>query len=320
MTTDELERVCKWALDKLVSDGSVSNAEIIGKFSDPNANPDEEKKRLAPDCSRAWHAILAILSALKWNIQPNGSTLLLLDREKSQELNAPLVRLANPGFQNTETEAKRQIGDLIAGFLLKPLLSEKTIFLGSGNTILHVGLRMCEEGRHYAQRFVTVNIPLATAWCARDVPPVSKISIPEAVLDTHTFRFSTMPGPGYPLTVSIVAADGCYYDDEKKSVVLYGNEESIAANTSLFVKNTRHTVVFCLTSAKIRRGFTQNPNTGPPISPPKKGVIRVLVTDTQSSASAKVFEKDGWMVVTKADDWQPVLEKMEKGEKEALLD
>ena len=51
--------------------------------------------------------------------------------------------------------------------------------------------------------------------------PVSKISIPEAVLDTQSFRFSTMPGAGWPLTISIVAADGCFYYKDKKEVVLY---------------------------------------------------------------------------------------------------
>jgi len=123
-----------------------------------------------------------------------------------------------------------------------------------------------------------------------------------------------MPGPGWPLTISIVGADGCFYDEDKKEVVLYGNEESVATNTSLFVENTRHSVLFCLTNSKIKMGFAPNPNTGPPISPPKRGVIRVLVTDERYENSVKAFQKDGWMIVTEPAEWEPVLDKMKEGE------
>lgn len=64
-----------------------------------------------------------------------------------------------------------------------------------------------------------------------------------------------MPGPGYPLTVSIVGADGCFYDRGKKEVVFYGNEEVVANNTSLFAQNTRHSVLLCLTSTTIKKGL-----------------------------------------------------------------
>jgi hypothetical protein len=123
-----------------------------------------------------------------------------------------------------------------------------------------------------------------------------------------------MPGPGWPLTISIVGADGCFYDDDKEEVVLYGIEESVATNTSLFVQNTRHSVFFCLTSTKIKMGFAQNPNTGPPIAPPKKGVIRVLVTDERYEPAVSAFEKDGWLIVTESKDWEPVLRNMKQGE------
>ena len=152
------------------------------------------------------------------------------------------------------------------------------------------------------------NIPLAALFCEpRQTRPVSKISIPEAVLDTDTSRFSTMPGLGWPLTVSIVAADGCFYDEDSKKVVLYGNEEAVATNTNIFVQNTRHTVLFCLTSNKIKVGFAPNPNTGPPIRPPKKPVIRVLVTDHRYQRAVDTLTADDWLIVTEEADWTRVL-------------
>ena len=159
------------------------------------------------------------------------------------------------------------------------------------------------------------NIPLAALFCEpRQTRPVSKISIPEAVLDTDTSRFSTMPGLGWPLTVSIVAADGCFYDEDSKKVVLYGNEEAVATNTNIFVQNTRHTVLFCLTSNKIKVGFAPNPNTGPPIRPPKKPVIRVLVTDHRYQRAVDTLTADDWLIVTEEADWTRVLARMEQGE------
>jgi hypothetical protein len=232
-----------------------------------------------------------------------------------EEHGSRAVRYDTAWSQTTrEGEAKQRIGELIAPFLSDNLLKGKTIFLGNGSTVYHVGLKMCAENRSYDQRFVTVNIPLAALWCESKQPPVSQVSIPEAVLDTRTSRIKTMPGPGWPLTVSIVDADGCFYDEDKKEVVLYGKDESEATNTSLFVQNTRHTVLFCLTNTKVKMGFAQNPNTGPPISPPKRGVIRVLVTNERYEIAIKAFEKDGWLIVTELDDWKPVLKKMKEGE------
>jgi hypothetical protein len=86
----------------------------------------------------------------------------------------------------------------------------------------------------------------------------------------------------------------------------------------LFVQNTRHSVIFCLTDTKIKMGFAQNPNTGPPISSPKKGVIRVLVTNKRDQNSAQAFEKDGWLVVAELNDWEPVLNRMRESESTVL--
>jgi hypothetical protein len=316
----DMERYCAWIFERLTNNGKVSSTDFVNQFS--KASDDEARKRakkkLLPSWNRAEHATFAILSAQKRRIFREDSSLRLEPEQKPPNAKSDLAPYTNPNFQpDSEAHKKEQIGGLIADFLSETLIRGKTIFLGSGTTILHVGLKMCEANKPYSQRFVTVNIALAAAFCARDVSPVSKISIPEGVLETQTFRFSTMPGPGWPLTVSVVAADGCYYDDERRRVMLYANEESVATNTSLFVKNTKHTVVVCLTSEKITRGFAQNPNTGPPIAEPKKGVIRVLVTDTRAEIDAKlfqVFENDGWLIVTKKPDWEKVLATMERGE------
>ena len=307
---NEMEAICEWAYDSLQSAGSVTKDQFLQHY--PKIDPSI--------WNRAIHAIHAIMLKGGADIELDGAGLVLKKMEGYHD--STLSRYTTESFRpDRESDAKQRIGALVASFLKEPLLKGKTIFLGSGSTILHLGLKMCEGGYHYDQRFVTVNIPLAAVWCEKKDPPVSKINIPEAVLDTHTFRFSTMPGPGWPLTVSIVGADGCFYDEDKEEVVLYGNEESVATNTTLFVQNTRHSVILCLTSAKIRMGFAQNPNTGPPISPPKKGVIRVLVTDQRYQNSVKAFEKDGWMIVTESAEWGPVLKKMEEGERtEVRLD
>jgi hypothetical protein len=314
---NEMERICRWIYLQLQEHRNVTKEDFLKKFGkDPNGKDlhKDKQKTLLTHWNRAFHAVHAILSLQGAGVRKNRSSLALPERAGADEDRQSAVsRYTTERFQpNRESTAKEHIAGLIAPFLENTLLRGKTIFLGSGSTIFHVGLKMC--GRRYDQRFVTVNIPLAAAWCEYPNPPVNKISIPEAVLETQTFRFSTMPGPGWPLTISIVGADGCFYDEAKNEVTLYGNEESVATNTSLFVQNTRHSVLFCLTSAKIKRGFAQNPNTGPPISPPKKGVIRVLVTDERYQECVKVFEKDDWMIVTEESDWDPVLKRMREGE------
>jgi hypothetical protein len=309
---NEIEESCSWIYGQLTSTGRAAKEDYRKWFREQpfgknTKNPD-------PNWHRASHAVHAILAKHGEPIEPQDQALVLHQHERLQH-NA-LDRYKTDRFQtDEESGAKEHIGGLIAPFLLHPSLRKKTIFLGSGSTILNVGLKMCHQNQHYPQRFVTVNIPLAALFCEpRQTRPVSKISIPEAVLDTDTSRFSTMPGLGWPLTVSIVAADGCFYDEDSKKVVLYGNEEAVATNTNIFVQNTRHTVLFCLTSNKIKVGFAPNPNTGPPIRPPKKPVIRVLVTDHRYQRAVDTLTADDWLIVTEEADWTKVLARMEQGE------
>jgi DeoR/GlpR family transcriptional regulator of sugar metabolism len=308
---NEMEKYCGWAFDVLRETGSVDRDSFLKQFGGTGER--STTANLAPIWNRAVHAIYAVLKKQEWHVTLHGTTLTLDDRESVKDRESPLARYTTTRFQATsELIAKQRIGELIASFLHEPTLSNMTVFLGSGSTVFHVGLKMCEGERRYSQRFVTVNIPLVSVWCTQPNPPVNKISIPEAVLETQTFRFSTMPALRWPLTISVLGADGCFYDEGK--VVLYGNEESVAANTSLFVQNTRHTVLLCLTSSKIKLGFAMNTITGPPISSPKRDVIRVVVTDERYENSVQAFQKDGWMIVTESEDWEAVRRKMKEGE------
>jgi hypothetical protein len=331
-----MERICKWAYEMLNAKREVTLADLVEKFNPKGKDfdnlPEREKKehekeseRLQSNWTRAAQAIRAVLEAQNAPLRGDvvGPNLALT--ESILAYNDPVRHYVTETFRPDLDEAgKSKIGRLIAGFLRHPQLRGKTIFLGSGSTVFHVGRQMRETKHHYDQRFMTVNIPLVAYWCEKrekdSPPPVSNVSIPEAVLGTENYRFSTMPGTGYPITVSIVGADGCLYDRTKKEVGFYGNEESVAKNTSLFVQNTRHTVLFCLTSEKVRKGFAVLPITGPPITPPSSQVIRVLVTDEkEKDDDAKIgindaFTRHGWLIVTEETDWVPVLKKMEEGE------
>ena len=221
-------------------------------------------------------------------------------------------RYDTPSFVSEEdANAKMKIGDLVASFISEEPVKDKSVFLGSGSTIFHVGLRMWEYGRHYEQQFWTVNIALAAAWCERFDPalrtPVTQISIPEAVLETHTFRFATMRPPRWSPAIAIVSADGCFFK-EKEGVVLYGNAEAVAQNTNLFVENATHSVLCCLSSEKIQKGFAEIPNAGPPIFPPtRRSVVRVLVTnEPPHEVAARAFRAGGWLIVAAQNDWTEV--------------
>jgi len=312
----EFERMCRWVRERILVGGKVTRSEFFKEFEKRDERDSNRDQRLSPNWHRASHAVRAILQSPQFDVGINKSELTLTKTGKSQDAGSPADRYRTTSFHpDVEGGAKQHIGQLIAEFLTNDLLAEKTIFLGSGSTVFHVGLAMRDSKKHYKQRFVTVNMALAAEWCMEpERAPVSKISIPGAVLDTQSFRFSTMPGPGWPLTISIVAADGCFYDRDKKEVVLYGNEESVATNTNLFVQNTQHSVIFCLTGAKLRRGFMRLPNTGPPILPPKDDVIRVLVTEDPYETAVGALEQDEWMIVTEQKDWARVLDAMRKGE------
>lgn len=316
---NHIEAICDWAWGELQRNEVVDAKKFKSKFGD-SADP--------TSWNRSVHAIHAMCRNFGVETKLDGASLRRLDATRNDP--SALAPFATPRFQTlAERTQKEAIGGLIASFLLLPILKGKTIFLGSGTTILHVGQQMCEEarrtGRGYEQRFVTVNIALAALWSlytGAQGPPARDVTIPEAVLNTGTFRFTNMPhGTRYPLTVSIVGADGCVYDEQKQEVVFFGNDESVAANTSHFVQNTKHSVMFCLTSSKLELGFALAPNTGPPIAPPKKGVIRVLVTDKPLQSdkrfemAASVLRKHGWEIVSGEEDWEPVRVKMELGEK-----
>ncbi len=311
---NETEQIITWVYNRLMRSKKVGPADfqVYRDEHDPSAR----EVSLRPVWNRALHSINALLQLQKVDVKMEHGAIELNQVIKDEAEG----RYATNRFQaDQHSLEKQQIGELVAYFLGTDRAQGKTIFFGSGSTIFHVGRQMCQPGRKYEQRFVTVNIPLAAYWCEQKTPPVSKISIPAAVLDAQTFRFSTMPGAGWPLTISIVGADGCFYDQENEAVVLYGNEESVATNTSLFIQNTRHSVICCLTSSKITTGFAQTPNTGPPITAPKKGVNRVLVTDDELGEKARTaFKDNGWEIVTKSADWAPILKKMEEGERNQI--
>src|SRR5258708_5929960 len=173
---NEMEQICGWAYQRLRDAGGVTKEDFWTSFA---KEADHAKRtNLLSVWNRAIHAIHAVLTVQKTATVMDGSSLRLAEKEKLQENDSPLARYTTDKFQpSRESEAKKKIGDLIASFLSEPLLNGKTIFLGSGSTIFHVGLSMLEARRRYDQRFVTVNIPLAALWCERPEPPVSNISI-----------------------------------------------------------------------------------------------------------------------------------------------
>lgn len=313
---NKTEDYCEWAYDQLITTGFATQKAFLERYCDSNGvgkKDHKEENRLRSEWSRVKHTLLALLRRLGADIKKAGRADLRLVSNARFSQHSELEQYTNERFHPAvEREPKEFIARLIAEFLQMELLADKTIFLGSGTTIFHLGLQMREQG-HYDQRFVTVNIPLVTAWCKQGNKAVDWITIPAAEIDTRSFRFSTMPEFPFPLTVSIVGADGCFYDGER--VVLYGNRDPVSANTSRFVENTMHSVLVCLTSSKIEKGFSKNPDTGPPISPPKKGVIRVLVTDRIAEEASKAFQRDGWFVVTEMGHWDPVLAAMKEGQK-----
>lgn len=137
---------------------------------------------------------------------------------------------------------------------------------------------MSEHGHHYDQRFVTVNIPLTAAWCYPDDPPVSLITIPEAVLDTHIslFYYARTRLPAHRLHRGrgwMLLRQG-----QEGSGLLWQRGGGRKQYQSVRAKYATFRAAL-LDEHHDKKGFVQNPNTGPPISPPQKGVIRVLVTD-----------------------------------------
>lgn len=286
-----VEKQCRWILEQLRSKRRVRFEEFESAFAGSDG---AAPAKLRPDWSRAIRAVATTLGELRVPVEVLNSGL---------KLNGELepARYTTKRFRpDDEFAAKQKIGDLVASFLRSDKSGRVSVFLGSGSTIYHVGLKMREHGPYEQRLFWTVNIALAAAWCESEEPPVDKISIPEAVLETKTFRFATMREPGWAAAMVIVGADGCFYNSEEQTVTLYANEESVAKNTDLFVNHATHTVMVCLASKKI--GFDRN--AGPIIHPPRKGVIRALVTDQRPHQEiANVFEREGWTIVTEEKDW-----------------
>ncbi len=233
------EEYCEWAYDQLVTTGVASQEAFLERYRNANGAGQKEENRLRSEWSRVKHTLFALLRKLGAEVKQVGRADLRLVSNAQFNQHSELEQYTNERFHPAvEREPKERIAKLIAEFLQMELLADKTIFLGSGTTIFHLGLQMRERG-HYDQRFVTVNIPLVTAWCKQGNKAVDWITIPAAEIDTRSFRFSTMPEFPFPLTVSIVGADGCFYDGEK--VVLYGNRDPVSKQTmSRFVENTMH--------------------------------------------------------------------------------
>jgi hypothetical protein len=293
---NRVERHCRWICQRLRENGVVTRSEFIAYFE--AGNPASERPKLNSDWSRDMHAIKATLEELgiEVNIDEDRAALCRL---------GPLepVRYVSRYFEsNRDIAAKGRIGELVAKFLRdEELCGRMSVFLGSGSTIFHVGRRMMDHGP-YKQLFVTVNVALASLWCEADQPPASKISIPEAVLETETFRFATLKRPGWTPAIAIVGADGCHYDEEKDEVFLFAMDDSIANNTNLFTSSATDLVICCLASGKIDY-FGRN--MGPRIYPPRKGVRLALVTDERPFVTiARAFEKGGWSIVTEYEHWK----------------
>lgn len=215
-----------------------------------------------------------------------------------------------------EVHRKRRIGELVARYLKEFSDEGKrkrwSVLLGSGSTIFEVGKAMAdlaEQEGPYQQLFWTVNIALAAYWCERDRPPVEKVSIPEAVLETNSFRFATMQKPSWSPAIAVVGVDGCLYEEEHAKVTLYANEVSVANNTTVFVTSATDTVICCLASSKMAFEPGKGQNSGPPIRFPfplvKNYLRRFLVTDEDPQEDiVAILEKDDWVIVTKPEDWR----------------
>jgi hypothetical protein len=298
-----IEKHCEWILRKLLTDKNVTKDEFTTHFLALSKQAGKTKTNWNPDWSRAKHATSACLRTL--SIEFDGSK----DNEITLLAVFEGVTVSSGSFRpDIDFAFKQKIGQMLATFLKGKRTS---VFLGSGSTVFHIANAMKKNGQ-YKQLFWTVNIALAAALCGMDDPPVSKISIPEAVLETHSFRFATMQEPGWAPAMVIVGADGWRFDTEKSEVYFYGNEQSVADNTNLFVKNATHSVIYCLDSSKIQAGLDPYPNSGPRIHSPRKGVLRILVTNEEPPGQVQeYFKNDGWIIVADEADWANVEEKLQ---------
>lgn len=286
-----MEKYVSWILSQLKGTGSASRENFLAAFG--------SKGKLESDWARAKHAVKAMLSYLNYPMEEENGNIICPNKL------IPSWFSSNTFQSNQEIAAKQHIGDLVARFLKdENLCGRMSVFLGSGSTIYHVGVKMIEYGP-YPQLFATVNLPLVMSWCASEKPPNNQISIPEAVLVTNTCRFSTIQNPKWIPAMTIVGADGYYFDRANQEAKLFAMDPSVAANTSLFVRGASDSVIICVASAKLDY---LGRNKGPYIDPEdaRKNNLRLaLVTDKRPHEEiAKAFEKAGWVIITEFKDWK----------------
>jgi hypothetical protein len=281
-----------WISDQLRHFDHVSRDEFVDHFLDDQTN----EGNLRSDWCRGKSAIIAVKACDGVVVEEQNNTLFL-------RTPSGVSQFATKQFQSDhDVAAKQHIGELVAAFLADEKLSRKmSVFLGSGSTILHVGLQMCKD-RHYNNLFATVNIPMAALWCQCEDPPVKQVSFPEADLDTNRARLATIQKPSWTPAIAIVGADGCHYDAVKDLVSFYAMDRSVAINTNVYVMSATDLVIVCLASEKMGSGR----NMGPRIElPPGKEVRRALVTDkAPGDAILGALKKAGWTIITEYDDWK----------------
>jgi hypothetical protein len=301
-----VELYSAWICARLLEEGKVEKRQFLDQFSELNdgqrslAQQKLETERLGPHWNRIIHTVKVTLKMMnvETEIRTRPASIVLKSTFEPSEYPSKTLKV------NEDYDAKVTIGGLVAKYLKKV---ETSVFLGSGSTVYHVARKMCDNGP-YQQRFATVNIPVANLLCKHVSPPISRISIPEAVLETGTCRFATMQKPGWTPATVIVGADGCHYNPRRGDALFYAMDESIAQNTNLFVQDASDLVIVCLTSLKI--GFGRDK--GPLIYPPPKGVRCALVTDKMPHPEIeKAFKKDGWVIITQDKDWEELGEPAE---------
>ena len=155
--TNQVEQQCAWIVKQLGETRRVTHQGFVERFS---GTGDPVPEKLKSDWSRSSRAVAATLNALSIAVAASADQLKLVGTLKP-------ARYTTRRFRPDEDfEAKQKIGDLVATFLKSEQSGRVSVFLGSGSTIYHVGLKMAEHGPYEGRLFWTVNIPLAAA-CVR---------------------------------------------------------------------------------------------------------------------------------------------------------
>lgn len=221
------------------------------------------------------------------------------------------ARYASANFRAyVRANEKEKIGRLVANRLQK--LPPKSLFFGSGTSVLWVGRAMSElKGWNQMQQVNCINLMLLAAWSEprsesadHASPPMTPVKIPEGLYDPGSSRYTTMEdlrnqqGVG----ISIVGADGCEYKAQKSSVYLFATSDHVGRNTIRLVDMATFAVICCLTSDKI----SEIPDTGPCLQIKGRSDIPCyLVTDKELDPQSRLaFQKDNWHVVSNESDWE----------------